>query len=288
MESEMKRNLTFFLAATAWLIAGGVAHSQLYSDAGAAPADIQDVVDAFRADLGNLNPNVIGSLGSGRREINWDAVPDQFAAPNQLPANFFNSNSPRGAEFETPGTGFQVSANAANQTGTPIEFGNIDPSYPGSFETFSPEKLFTALGSTITDVNFFVPGTSTPALTTGFGAVFTDVDDSTSTSIEFFGINGASLRKDFVPALAGDETLSFLGFDFEAPIISSVRITSGNQVLALGNLTEDLVVMDDFIYGEPVAAAVAVPEPGSLALVGSGLLALFWLRRRQHQGVTRD
>ena len=79
-----------------------------FSAAGANAAGIQGTVDAFRANLGTLNPNVVGSFGSGRREINWDGVPNTLAAPNNLPANFFNVNSPRGVVFSTPGTGFQV------------------------------------------------------------------------------------------------------------------------------------------------------------------------------------
>src|SRR5438093_9319837 len=104
-----------------------------FSASGSSPAGIQATVDAYRADLGPANPNVAGSFGSGRREINWDGVPDALSAPNNLPANFFNVNSPRGVVFATPGTGFQVSANAVNPTSTPIQFGNIDPSYPDLF-----------------------------------------------------------------------------------------------------------------------------------------------------------
>src|SRR5262249_57502147 len=70
-----------------------------FSGSGISPSGIQATVDAYRADLGTLNPNVPGSFGSGRREINWDAVPDAFAAPNNLPANFFDVNSPRGVVF---------------------------------------------------------------------------------------------------------------------------------------------------------------------------------------------
>ncbi|TMH07182.1 MAG: hypothetical protein E6H67_04310 [Betaproteobacteria bacterium] len=88
----------------------------IFSASSTSPAGIQSTVDAFRTSLGTLNPNVIGSFGSGRREINWDGVPDALSAPNNLPANFFNVNSPRGVIFSTPGTGFQVSANAASGT----------------------------------------------------------------------------------------------------------------------------------------------------------------------------
>ena len=54
------------------------------SAVGANAAAIQAAVDQFRADLGTLNANVVGSLPSGRREINWDGVPDEFAAPSSI------------------------------------------------------------------------------------------------------------------------------------------------------------------------------------------------------------
>ncbi len=251
----------------------------IFSGAGIDAAAIQGVVTAFRNELGTLNPNVAGSFGSGRREINWDGVPDAVSAPNNLPANFFNANSPRGVVLETPGTGFQVSATAAS--GTPIEFGNIDPSYPNFFTTFSAERLFTALGSTITDVRFFIPGSSTPALTNGFGAVFTDVDLAGTTSLAFFDASDQLIQTFGVMNIPGDQTLSFLGVKFsEGAIVSRVRITSGNQVLAPGTLALDSVVMDDFIYGEPVAATAAVPEPATLTLVGTGIAAC-WMKRRR-------
>src|SRR6476661_5439304 len=107
----------FSLVAALTLIASAPASAQVVSSAsGADPASIQSSVDAYRASLGTLNPNVPGSTGSGRREINWDGVPDAFSAPNNLPANFFNANSPRGAVFQTQGTGFQVSAKTGNPT----------------------------------------------------------------------------------------------------------------------------------------------------------------------------
>ena len=160
---------------------------------GANAAAIQAPVDAFRGDLGALNANVVGSLPSGRREINWDGVSDTFAAPNNLPADFFNINSPRGVLFSTSGTGFQVSANAINPTNTPVRFGNLDPAFPDAFTVFSPQRLFTALNSNIVDVNFVVPGSNSQAAVNGFGSVFTDVDLPNTTSIQFFNANNMSL-----------------------------------------------------------------------------------------------
>lgn len=249
-----------------------------FVDAAGNAAGIQSTVDSFRAALGGLNPNVIGSFGSGRREINWDGVPTGFAAPNNLPANFFNANSPRGVEFSTPGTGFAVSANAGV---APVEFGNINPAYPGLFAPFSPQRLFTALGSNIVDVRFFVPGSATAALTQGFGVVFTDVDLINTTSIEYFDAADLSLGSFFAPAASGDETLSFLGVLFtQGRVVSRVRITSGNEALSAASPSGDVVAMDDFIYGEPVTLGAALPEPGSLLLSAAALLALRFARRR--------
>jgi len=252
-----------------------IAAPVLFVAAGSNPASIQPQVDVFRTVLGQLNPNVAGSFGSGRREINWDGVPDALAAPNNLPANFFNANSPRGAVFSTAGTGFQVSANAGV---APIEFDNLNPGYSAQFQTFSPQRLFTSLGSNILDVNFFIPGTSTVATVSGFGAVFTDVDLANLTSIEFFNENNASLGTFFVPA--ANNGLSFLGVAFNAgERISRVRITSGNLVVGgtENGSSTDVVVMDDFIYGEPTA----VPEPTTMLLLGTSLVGLAAKVRRR-------
>ncbi len=249
-----------------------------FSAAGTNAAGIQGTVDAFRANLGTLNPNTAGSVGSGRREINWDGVPNTFASPNNLPANFFNVNSPRGVVFSTPGTGFQVSANSGVAA---VEFGTIDPNYPDFFAPFSAQRLFTAIGSNIVDVNFFVPGSTTAALTRGFGSVFSDVDFAETTSIQYFDASNNSLGTFFAQNIAGNETFSFLGVAFDAPVVSRVRITSGNQVLAPGNTALDLVVMDDFIYAEPVNA---VPEPSSVVMLGLGAVGMLSQARRLRNG----
>ena len=54
--------------------------------------DIDPGVEEYRALLGPDNGGAPGGAQLGRRrEINWDAVPDEFAAPNALPADFFNA-----------------------------------------------------------------------------------------------------------------------------------------------------------------------------------------------------
>jgi hypothetical protein len=270
-----------------WLIAIGIAGIVTLSGpafavpiveqaSGANAAAIQASVDAFRVDLGGaLNPNVAGSFPSGRREINWDGVPDALSAPNNLPPNFFNVNSPRGTVFSTPGTAVQVSGNAGV---APVRFDNINPTYSSVFQTFSAQRLFTALGSNIVDVNFFVPGSTNPATVSGFGSVFTDVDLANTTSIQYFNANNISLGTFFAPT--ANNGLSFLGVSGFGDGIARVRITNGNSILgpndANGNPT-DVVVMDDFLYGEPKAV---VPEPSSILLLATGMAGFAWIRKK--------
>jgi hypothetical protein len=152
------------LAPSAW------ASLLTFESSGPDAAAITATRDAFRSTLGGGSIAAAnGSFGGLRREINWDGVPAVRSDPNLLPADFFNVNSPRGVVFSTPGSGFLVSTNggAAN----PTLFG-----FPGDFQTFSAEKLFTAVNSNITDITFFVPGTTVAATTSAFGAVFVDVE----------------------------------------------------------------------------------------------------------------
>jgi hypothetical protein len=267
--------LALSLALVALLAAQAHAGFTVFEGAGANPAAITPTRDAFRVAVGGgAVAGANGSFGGVRREINWDAVSDAFADPSVLPTNFFNVNSPRGVVFSTPGTGFAVSANAGPPT--PPLFG-----FPSDFQTFSAQRLFTALNSNITDVSFFVPGTTTPATTSAFGVVFTDVEVASLTKIEFFDqTNALIFTRDAL--LTDNQGLAFLGGVANAgEEISRVRITSGlNTITAngiLGNPNDDVVVMDDFLYAEPIA----VPEPSSLLLVVSSVSALALRRARR-------
>ena len=239
-----------------------------FESAGANAAAITPTRDAFRTAVGGgSTAGANGSFGGVRREINWDGVPDAKADPNAFPPDFFNTTSPRGAVFSTPGTGFLVSANAG-QTKPPL-FG-----FSNDFTAFSPQRLFTAVNSTITDVSFFVPGTTTPTTTSAFGVIFTDIETAGDTKLEFFDQSDTLIySRDAM--VTGNLGLAFLGAEANAgEQISRVRIISGNNTIAsngvLGNTTDDVVAMDDFLYAEPLA----VPEPGALGLAGLGFLAL--------------
>lgn len=217
-----------------------------------ATGDITAAVNEYRTLLGALNPNLAGEQSGGRREINWDAVPLAFTDNDLIPGNFFNANSPRGVVFTTDGTGFRISSNG---------YTDVNPHYVGEFNVFSAPKLFVARGSTIIDVQFFVAGSSTPALVTGFGSVFADVGRAHSTTIEYFNAAGLRLLRVAAPRRSDAQGLSFAGAIFEERVVARVRITVGDTPIdatANDNVKgdgrkRDIVATDDFIYGEPRA-----------------------------------
>ena len=237
----------------------------VFQAAGPNAASIQSTVDAYRLALGDLNGNAAGPLVAGRRQIDWDGGGgvDTTTAP-VTPFNVFLNT--RGAQFTTPGIGLsQAPPSGGPQGGLAVLFGNA--SYGNEFATFSPLRLFTPVGSNITEALFFIPGSQGAARATvrGFGAVFTDVDEpdgsgpgkkhgnrGASTLMEFFDINGQLLFSSFVPASPGSKGLSFLGIKFEDARIATVRITTGDSAPGPDDDEKhDIVMMDDFIYGEP-------------------------------------
>jgi hypothetical protein len=210
---------------------------------GATPAAIQNAVTQFRTDLGQDN-DAQEPAQDGRREIDWDGVPDSQADPHPLPKG---SYAGRGVVLTTPGTGFMVSADSTNVDSQPIEFG-----HDNLFAAFSPQRLFSPLGSTVTVIDFVEPGDSTPALSRGFGAVFTNVDTSGRSKIELFDSRGVLLSSRNVPPASGNQTLSFVGVSFSEGRVARVRVTSGDHPPDSGVTTSDTTVLDDFIFGEPI------------------------------------
>lgn len=227
--------------------------------AGAAPADLASAVASYRAEiaLGGASNTTTALAANGFRNVNWDGAPDTASAPNVMPSDFFNNNVRRGAVFTTPTAGatVQMSADNDNPTSTAVRFGNIDPSYATRFKAFSEQRLFAAVGSTMVDTTFFVPGApGTAATVNGMGVVFCDVDLANTTALEFFDPAGRSLGKFFAPV--ADNGLSFLGVFFpDGERVARVRVTHGNVALAPGAVdtaTLDVVATDDFMFGEPL------------------------------------
>jgi hypothetical protein len=70
--------------------------------------------------------------------------------------------------------------------------------------------------------------------------------------MEYFDAYGRLIFSSFVPASPGNASLSFFGIVFDDARIARVRITTGD--VAPGpddDEKRDIVMMDDFIYGEP-------------------------------------
>ena len=289
----MRLNSCALLAALTVQAMGSEGTAQVVRTAAGADATaITATLNQFRADLGAANPNGVCDgitclPGVGRREVNWDGVPDNLSSPNAFPGNFFNlaSGNPagriRGIQFTTTGT-MEVSADSDSDGDTipgPVAtlFGNRHPDNDDDFAAFSAERIFGLIGTNQLDVTFNVPGSpGERALVKGFGAVFTDVELAGSTVLEYYDANDVLIHTQGVPEFAvpgaGDtlKGLSFAGVSFADAIISRVHIKNGGFDLNLTQFdVDDAVAMDDFIYGEPVA----VPEPGT-CLLALGVLVL--------------
>ncbi len=220
-----------------------------------AAGDLTAALAQFRSLIGD-SLNTTPNKTSGRREINWDGVPANFTNANNFPFDFFNNTDPagpngrkRGLVYSNTGTSFRIDSSA---------FADIDASYAAEFRAFSPKKLFAYIGNNVTELTFRVAGTNTDAFVKGFGLIFSDVDDASSTTVEYFnGTKSLGIFK--VPVRNDANGFSFLGVHFPDEKVSRVKITAGNGLLANAAKdisqggTKDLVAMDDFFYSEPLA-----------------------------------
>lgn len=217
-----------------------------------ATGDIHPKLNEFRKLLGstlNTAPNVTG----GRREINWDGLPDSFVG-KELPNDFFNPTSAnadasmqRGLVYASSGE-FRISNN---------NFSEVNAAASSEFASFSGKKTFANISSALWEVIPKKPGFNRSAFIRGFGIVFSDVDRDNSTSIEFF--NGEkSLGKFFAPAHNATSSFSFLGVYFKDEQVTRIQVghdgnlASGEKDITQGG-AHDLIVLDDFLYSEPVA-----------------------------------
>jgi len=213
-----------------------------------ASGDLTAALTQFRALLGDPSNGVTpGQQPSGRREIRWDGAPAVLTNNDAFPADFFN---PNGLVYNVIGSGLRLSDN---------DFADINPTYADQFASFSPPKTFAPIGSEVSEVTFRVAGSGIPASVTGFGVVFSDVDRMGAASLKLFTADGKSLGQYHAPVRSDGNGHSFVGVVFEEAIVARVVITSGQAPLGAeeddvsdgGN--RDLVVFDDFLFGEPKA-----------------------------------
>jgi hypothetical protein len=217
----------------------------------AANGDIMAKIDAFRNRLGTLNTTT--GVTSGRREVNWDGVPDALTGM-KLPGDFFNPTDAGAPVSRQRGVVYAGLNDAmVSKTG----FANVNALAATEFAPFSGDKTFAVINASLWPVEFRVAGQNTPAAVQGFGAVFSDVDKPNSTYLEFFNEN-RSLGKFYVTPRDAGTGFSFLGVFFPNETITKVqighegRLSDGEKDLTQGG-SNDLVVLDDFIYSEPIA-----------------------------------
>jgi hypothetical protein len=216
-----------------------------------AAGDVNAKLNEFRNQLGTLNTTT--GVTGGRREINWDGVPDSLMSL-RMPDDFFN---PVGAGAPVARQRGFVYAGTGNAVVSKTNFADINAQAAPEFASFSGSKTFAVTNSNLWPVGFRVAGTNTVAAIKGFGLIASDVDKNNSTFIEFFD-GDKSLGKFYLPAHDITSSFTFLGVYFPDNKITEVKIghegilSAGQKDVTQGG-PEDLIILDDFIYSEPTA-----------------------------------
>mmetsp|Transcript_14532 Transcript_14532/g.58956 ORF Transcript_14532/g.58956 Transcript_14532/m.58956 type:complete len:259 (-) Transcript_14532:152-928(-) len=257
----MKLTISMIVAVVAALLAAAAADTEecynqqsfrsIVHGSGRNTGSLTFSFEHFRGLLGGLNNgNDAGPLPSGHRQINWDAG----IVPFDFPRKFFADTVDRGMSVFSKKNKFAVSGPAPDNV-SDRRFSTINHTESKTFKAFSKKRLFTPLRETVFWTKFSVPGTNKRALVQGFGAVFVGVDLPKTTRMVAYDKNDCILAEEYVDAYAGG--MSFLGFYFKRPIIARVAFYLGNQPIDYPycgtSCGEDVVVMDDFLYGEPQA-----------------------------------
>jgi hypothetical protein len=220
-----------------------------------ASGDLTNAITQFRTVLGdplNTTPNQT----AGRREVNWDGAPATVTNNNTFPLDFFNNTDPAGPNARKRGLQYVGAANSLRLDSS--NFAEIESTYADNFKAFSQKKIIATINSNITEIEFRVAGTTTPASVKGFGVVFSDVDQDNYTTIQFYDGN-KSLGVFKAPKRSDANGHSFLGVHFPNDKITRIKITAGTGTLGVGvkdisnGGNKDLVVFDDFFYSEPKA-----------------------------------
>jgi hypothetical protein len=230
-----------------------------FTDTAHSADGLRKVVARFQGALGGINNADMPGQAQGFRVINWDGA----QLPFDMPPVAFKKN--RGAQFFSSDNEFVVSNPNNSADGVPkgdktappkdFRFSSLNLEQSKRFQVFSPNRLFTVRNSNKMSSKFFVPAQSDiqdAAAVSGFGAIFTDVDDGRSTRLEFYDKNGCLIAEVYAPPRS--KGLSFAGVvadgSHKSPIFE-VKFTVGSKAIVDKTTRGDVVVMDDFIFGEP-------------------------------------
>lgn len=202
---------------------------------------IKELVENFTNGLGGIDNGSDPSQRDGYRRIRWD----NNNIPWKIPGAYFALS--RGIVFSNDDNKFRVS-NSSDKDDD--KFDSINKEASKHFQTYSTERLFAPLEDNTVTFQFYLPGTDEKAIISAFGAVFVDVWLPNKTKMRFYDKLGNLIRE-----LAVEEYstgLSFLGVNFGMPLISKVEVVLGTSTLDNYSVQDDVVVLDDLYYSEPL------------------------------------
>ncbi len=207
-----------------------------------------------------------------RFNINWDGIPFNGENGTRIlnPSAFSN----RQILLDTD----RISQNLLVSN---VNFADRRASYATQFPAFSPKINFKLLADGPQKNTFLLADRQTPALTSAFGAVFTDVERAGTSGLVFRDQFDRELGRFFVPAGASGQS-QFLGVIFSRTVVARVDVLMGESGEDFGTIddvsnmgTADLVVTDDFVFQRgvvpvPTISAVVLRSNGVLSVLGIG------------------
>jgi hypothetical protein len=232
----------------------------------------------FETAIGGVKNTAPAPQNGGFRVINWDGVKtdgtDAVAGPNStvlitpgtvgIPLDRFQG---QGVFF---GAVYAVSSDGFSTVNPSVGPSAAAPN--GLFPAFTKPNTFAMFNDNGIDFKFVTPSATNtalvPAVSSGFGAIFLNVQNP-GTTIQYF--HGSTLLDTLnVPTSPTPGTAVFAGELFSSPEVTNVLLTLGNGVIfkfdgtthsagAANSATNNLVVVDDWVFPEPIPAANGFP-----------------------------
>jgi hypothetical protein len=241
---------------------------------GVGTAAVTSALGDFRAAIGGVNNGDKTTQAGGFRAINWDGVKldgtDFGGGANTTVISNGSTVAIPQDRFQTRGVFFGAIYAVSNDG-----FTTVNPTTAGLFPAFSPKNTFAMFNDNGIDFKFVAPSASNTSLVSaasrGFGAVFLNVEEANTTSIQYF--HGSTLLDTVFVPVGTQGQPEFAGELFNNPIVTNVVLTLGTDVLfkfdgttfGAGGVVDNpiqghnLVVADDFDYAEPVPIANGFP-----------------------------